>query len=57
MKNLARTNSRAGLNEDRDRAALRVHMVAMSDEQVAALETATQALGSLVDTFLDHNGS
>ena len=33
-------------------AALRVHMDAMSDEQVAALETATAALGSLVDTFL-----
>ncbi len=33
-------------------AALRVHMDAMSDEQVAALETATEALGSLVDTFL-----
>src|SRR3954447_26668449 len=31
-------------------AALRVHMDAMSDEQVAALETATKALGSLVDT-------
>ena len=33
-------------------AALRVHMDAMSDERVAALETATEALGSLVDTFL-----
>jgi DNA-binding MarR family transcriptional regulator len=33
-------------------AALRVHMDAMSDEQVAALETATEALGSLVDTLL-----
>ena len=33
-------------------AALRVHMDAMSDEQVAALETATEALGSLVDTFV-----
>ena len=32
--------------------ALRVHMDVMSDEQVAALETATEALGSLVDTFL-----
>ena len=36
-------------------AALRVHMAAMSDEQIAALETATEALGALVDTFLDHN--
>ncbi len=34
-------------------AALRVHMDAMSDEQVAALATATEALGSLVDSFLD----
>ena len=33
-------------------AALRVHMDAMSDEQVAALETATKALGSLVDTLV-----
>src|SRR3954451_195126 len=33
-------------------AALRVHMDAMSDEQIAALETATEALGLLVDTFL-----
>ena len=33
-------------------AALRAHMDAMSDEQVAALETATEALGSLVDTVL-----
>ena len=33
-------------------AALRVHMDAMSDEQVAALEAATEALGSLADTFL-----
>ena len=33
-------------------AALRVYMDAMSDEQIAALETATEALGSLVDTFL-----
>src|SRR3954454_13942934 len=33
-------------------AALRAHMDAMSDEQIAALETATEALGSLVDTFL-----
>jgi DNA-binding MarR family transcriptional regulator len=32
--------------------ALRAHMDAMSDEQIAALETATEALGSLVDTFL-----
>jgi DNA-binding MarR family transcriptional regulator len=32
--------------------ALRVHLDAMSDEQIAALETATEALGSLVDTFL-----
>jgi DNA-binding MarR family transcriptional regulator len=32
-------------------AALCAHMDAMSDEQIAALETATQALGSLVDTF------
>jgi DNA-binding MarR family transcriptional regulator len=30
-------------------AALRAHMDAMSDEQIAALETATEALGSLVD--------
>src|SRR4051794_28445389 len=33
-------------------AALRVHMDGMSDEQIAALESATEALGSLVDTFL-----
>jgi DNA-binding MarR family transcriptional regulator len=33
-------------------AALRVHMDGMSDEQIAALETATEALGSLVDSFL-----
>ena len=33
-------------------SALRVHMGSMSDEQVAALGTATEALGSLVDTFL-----
>jgi len=33
-------------------AALRAYMDAMSDEQIAALETATDALGSLVDTFL-----
>src|SRR3954449_2134203 len=33
-------------------AALRVYMDAMSDEQIAALETATEALGSLVDPFL-----
>ena len=33
-------------------AALRVYMDAMSDEQIVALETATEALGSLVDTFL-----
>jgi DNA-binding MarR family transcriptional regulator len=33
-------------------AALRAHMDEMSDEQVAALETATEALGSLVDIFL-----
>jgi DNA-binding MarR family transcriptional regulator len=33
-------------------AALRVHMHSMSDEQIAALETATAALGSLVDVFL-----
>jgi DNA-binding MarR family transcriptional regulator len=31
--------------------ALRAHMDAMSDEQVAALETATESLGSLVDTL------
>jgi DNA-binding MarR family transcriptional regulator len=44
----------ATLDEFRARvgAALRVHMDAMSDQQVAALETATAALGSLVDTFL-----
>ena len=29
-------------------AALRAHMDAMSDEQIAALDTATEALGSLV---------
>src|SRR3954451_8576317 len=33
-------------------AALRIQMDAMSDEQVAALETATKALGSLVDTLV-----
>jgi DNA-binding MarR family transcriptional regulator len=33
-------------------AALRAHMDGMSDAQIAALETATEALGSLVDTFL-----
>jgi hypothetical protein len=32
-------------------AALRAYMDAMSDEQIAALETATEALGSLADTF------
>ena len=37
-------------------AALRVHMDAMSPEQIAALETATEALGSLVDTFLGRFG-
>jgi DNA-binding MarR family transcriptional regulator len=38
-------------------AALRAHMDAMSDEQIAALETATEALGSLVDTFLSGTAS
>jgi DNA-binding MarR family transcriptional regulator len=38
-------------------AALRAHMDAMSDEQIAALETATEALGSLVDTFLSRTGT
>ena len=33
-------------------SVLRVHMDAMSDEQIAALDTATEALSSLVDTFL-----
>jgi DNA-binding MarR family transcriptional regulator len=33
-------------------AALRTHMDAMTDQQIAALETATEALGALVDTFL-----
>ena len=44
----------ATLGEFRARvgAALRVHMNAMSDEQVAALAIATEALGSLVDAFL-----
>jgi DNA-binding MarR family transcriptional regulator len=37
-------------------AVLRVHMEAMSDEQIAALETATEALGSLVDSFLLPSG-
>ena len=37
-------------------AVLRVHMEAMSDEQIAALETATDALGSLVDSFLLASG-
>jgi DNA-binding MarR family transcriptional regulator len=37
-------------------AVLRVHMQAMSDEQIAALETATEALGSLVDSFLLPSG-
>jgi DNA-binding MarR family transcriptional regulator len=37
-------------------AVLRVHMEAMSDEQIAALETATDALGSLVDSFLLPSG-
>jgi DNA-binding MarR family transcriptional regulator len=37
-------------------AALRAHMDAMSDEQIAALETATDALGSLVDSFLLPSG-
>jgi DNA-binding MarR family transcriptional regulator len=32
-------------------AALRAHMDAMSDEQIAALETATATLGSLVDVL------
>jgi DNA-binding MarR family transcriptional regulator len=32
-------------------AALRVHMDAMSDAQIAALETTTEALGSLVDVI------
>jgi DNA-binding MarR family transcriptional regulator len=31
--------------------ALRTHMDAMSDEQIASLETATDALGSLVDAL------
>jgi DNA-binding MarR family transcriptional regulator len=41
---------RATLEDFRERvgAALREHMNAMSDEQIAAFETATQTLGSLV---------
>ncbi len=48
----------ATLEEFRARvgAVLRVHMQAMSDEQIAALETATDALGSLVDSFLLPSG-
>ena len=44
---------RARLEEFRAQvgAALRVHMDAMSDEQIAALETATTSLGSLVDVL------
>jgi DNA-binding MarR family transcriptional regulator len=34
-------------------AVLRVHIDAMSDEQLAALETATDALGALVSSFAE----
>jgi DNA-binding MarR family transcriptional regulator len=44
---------RATLQEFRAQvgAALREHMDAMSDEQIAALETGTETLGSLVDVL------
>jgi DNA-binding MarR family transcriptional regulator len=47
------TAGRAALEAFRDRvsAALRADVDAMPDEQLAALETATQALGALVDVL------
>jgi DNA-binding MarR family transcriptional regulator len=44
---------RAALEEFRAEvgAALRAHMAALSDDQIATLETATEALGTLVDAL------